>query len=347
MTGTPETSGGDALRVGLVGLGVMGRHHARVLASLPGVRFVGVADAVAPPPGVLAPGVPVFSTVDDLAAEGVEAFVLAVPTAEHAPVAVPLLQAGRHVLVEKPLAESTASARRIRAAAAEAGVVAAVGHIERCNPALRELRRRVAAGELGRVHQVQTRRQGPFPARIGDVGVVKDLGTHDFDATAWVTGSPFVSVSARTAHRTGRPHEDLVSVVGTLADQTITNHVVNWLSPVKERVTIVTGENGTLVADTLTADLTLHANGSVDVSWDAIAGFRGVSEGDVTRFALAKPEPLRTELEGFRDAVLAVRAGRRAEEVTEGVVTAAEGLRVVEVAEAVLESAATGRTVDL
>ncbi|WP_208971685.1 Gfo/Idh/MocA family protein [Kineococcus rubinsiae] len=337
------------LRAGLVGLGVMGRHHARVLNSLPGVELVCVVDAAAADPQVaqLVPaGVPVSTDVGALLAARVDLVVVAVPTALHEAVAVPLLEAGVSVLVEKPLAHTAESARRILEAAQRPGVVAAVGHIERCNPALRELRRRTARGDLGRLHQVQTRRQGPFPARIGDVGVVKDLGTHDIDLTAWITGAPYTAVSARTAHRAGRAHEDLAVVVGTLADGTIANHVVNWLSPVKERVTVVTGEGGTLVADTLTADLTLHANGSVPVSWEALAGFRGVSEGDVTRFAFPKPEPVRTELEGFRDAVRAVRDGD-APAPADAVVTAVEGLLVVEVAEAVLLSAAQGRTVDL
>ena len=87
--------------------------------------------------------------------------------------------------------------------------------------------------------------------------MVKDLATHDIDLTAWVAQQPYQAVSARTAHRSGRPHEDLVAITGILADGTVTNHLVNWLSPLKERVTIITGEKGAFVADTLTADLTL------------------------------------------------------------------------------------------
>jgi UDP-N-acetylglucosamine 3-dehydrogenase len=115
------------------------------------------------------------------------------------------------------------------------------------------------------------------------------------------------------------------------------NHIVNWLSPLKERSTIVTGERGCYVVDTLTADLSFYANGSVSTDWEAIRNFRGVSEGDVTRFAIARREPLLVEHERFRDAV----AGGH----QNGIVTAAAGLRTVEVSAAVLESAATGRTV--
>jgi len=243
-----------------------------------------------------------------------------------------------HAMIEKPLAQDVASSERVAAAFETAGLVGAVGHIERYNPALQQARARIESGELGDVYQVVTRRQGPFPARIADVGVVKDLGTHDIDLTAWVTQQEFVSVAARTTHRSGREHEDMVSIVGLLSRGTITNHLVNWLSPFKERVTVITGEKGAFVADTLTADLSWYANGEIRQSWDAISKFRGVSEGDVIRYAIEKPEPLRTEHEQFRDAVL----GNEAD-----IVTMSQGLRTVRVAEACLESARTSTTVPL
>jgi predicted dehydrogenase len=218
------------------------------------------------------------------------------------------------------------------------GLVAAVGHIERYNPALQNLRTRLEHGELGEVFQVVTRRQGPFPHRIADVGVVKDLGTHDIDLTAWVTGRAYRSVAAHTAHRSGREHEDMVAVVGRLEDGTIANHLVNWLSPLKERLTVVTGERGCFVADTLTADLTFYANGAITTEWEALRAFRGVSEGDMVRYAISKREPLLSEHLAFRDAV----AG-----LTADIVTLRQGLRTVEVADAVLESARTSGTVEL
>ncbi|GEL95158.1 Gfo/Idh/MocA family protein [Cellulomonas composti] len=325
------------LRAGLIGLGMMGRHHARVLRSLPGVELAAVADAGGDPHGV-AGGLTVGQDVQHLIAAGLDYAVVAVPTVYHEPVALALAEAGVHAIIEKPLAQDTASAERVADAFASRGLVGAVGHIERYNPSLQHLRARLEHGELGDVYQVVTRRQGPFPARIADVGVVKDLATHDIDLTAWVTQSPFLSVAAQTALKSGREHEDLVAVVGKLADGTVTSHLVNWLSPLKERVTVVTGERGTFVADTLTADLTYYANGTVPTTWGSLAAFRGVSEGDMVRYAIPKPEPLRTEHEAFRDAVL----GKDAD-----IVTMSDGLATVRVAEAVLRSAETGETVHL
>ncbi|MBO1755763.1 Gfo/Idh/MocA family protein [Allobranchiibius sp. CTAmp26] len=323
------------LRAGLIGLGMMGRNHARVLGSLDGVDLVAVADPGGDKFGV-AGGREVLSGIDELIAVGVDYCMVAVPTAYHLLVGTALAEAGVHALIEKPLAESLETAEQLAKEFDSRGVLGGVGHIERYNPALQSARSRIEAGDLGEVFQLVTRRQGPFPGRIADVGVVMDLGTHDIDLTAWVTQQAYTSVSARTAHRSGREHEDLVAVVGQLSEGTVTNHLVNWLSPLKERTTVITGEKGTFVADTLTADLTYYANGQVETTWDDISRFRGVSEGDITRYAIAKPEPLRVEHENFRDAVL----GKDAD-----IVTLQQGLETVRVAQGCIESAAEGRTV--
>ncbi|WP_040155767.1 Gfo/Idh/MocA family protein [Mobilicoccus massiliensis] len=326
------------LRAGLIGLGMMGRHHGRVLAGLEGVDLVAVADASGQDPHGVAKGRPLLSSIDELIEQNLDYCMVAVPTAYHVDVALALADAGVHAMIEKPLATDTPGAQKIADAFSEKGLVGAVGHIERYNPALQQARARIENGDLGDVYQIITRRQGPFPARIADVGVVKDLATHDIDLTSWVRQQPFAAVAARTAYRSGREFEDMVSVTGQLADGTITSHLVNWLSPFKERITVITGEKGAFVADTLTADLTFHANGNVRTEWDDVANFRGVSEGDVVRYAIPKREPLLVEHENFRDAVL----GRDAD-----IVTLEQGSAVVRVAEAVLESAQAGRTIDL
>jgi predicted dehydrogenase len=323
------------LRAGLIGLGSMGRHHARVLRSLDGVDLVALADAMGDNHGV-AGDLPVGRDVDHLISAGIDIAVVAVPTAEHERVGLALAEAGIHVMVEKPIAENSAAGLRLAEAFESAGLVGAVGHIERFNPALQEMRRRIEDGQLGEVYQISTQRQGPFPGRIADVGVIKDLASHDIDLTAWVAQSDYVSVAAQTAHRSGRPHEDMIAATGILENGVITSHLVNWLSPMKVRTTTVTGEKGALVADTASADLTFYANGTFLTEWESILPFRGVTEGDIVRYALAKREPLQVEHETFRDAVL----GRE-----NHVVTMRQGLRTLEVAEAALESSRTGATV--
>jgi UDP-N-acetylglucosamine 3-dehydrogenase len=323
------------LRAGLIGLGMMGKHHARVLATLPGVDFVAISD----PAGDLnnlGQGRPVVKTVDELVAFKIDYAVVAVPTILHAETCLELASYGIHVLVEKPLSENTKTARKLVEVFSKAGLIGAVGHIERYNPALQEARKRLE--QVGQLYQVVTRRQGPFPARITDVGVIKDLATHDIDLTSWITGKLYKLVSAQTALRIGRTHEDLVAVVGSLIDGTVTNHLVNWLSPIKERVTVLTGEKGAFVVDTLTADLTHFTNGTITSQWEEIAQFRGFSEGEVIRYAFPKHEPLRLEHENFRDAI---------RESSADIVTMEQGLNNLIVADAIISSANSKKVVDI
>ena len=307
------------LRAGVLGVGAFGRHHARVLRALEGVDLVAVAD----PRGdryQSSVGVPCLPALDDLLELGLDLCVVAVPTDDHEAAGMRLATAGVHTLIEKPLAGDTAAAWRIANAFEAAGLVGCVGHIERYNPALRALCARLQAGEIGEIHQIATRRQGPYPGRIRDVGVVMDLATHDLDLTAWVGGAPFASVAARVAHTSGRPHEDLVSATGLLADGTVTSHLVNWITPLRERVTTVIATHGCLVANTLTSELTCY------------------TAGQARRQEVARREPLYLELAAFRDAV---RDG------TGEIVSMREGAAAVAAAQGCLDSAAKGVTVDL
>lgn len=319
--------GVDVLRAGLVGLGMMGRNHLRLLSQLDGVDFIGVHDpALAGQDRIN--GHPVHDDLDSLIAARPDYCVVAAPTLFHLELGTRLAEAGVHALIEKPVAPTPEAGLALVEAFDSAGLVGGVGHIERFNPALRAMRQKLSEGILGNIYQISTRRQGPFPARITDVGVVKDLATHDIDLTMWVAQSRYATVSARTAKRSGRPHEDMVVAVGTLENGIVVNHTVNWMSPFKERTTIVIGDRGALVADTLTGDLTFFENGQVNSTWDQVSAFRGVSEGDVTRFALQKVEPLLAEHMAFRDAV--------ATGSCDGIVTLREGLAAVEIAEQML-----------
>lgn len=325
------------LRVGLIGLGMMGRHHARVLRQLEGVELVAAAD----PQGDrhrAATGIPVVVGVSELLAIGVDYCIVATPTHIHASIGIRLAESGVAALIEKPLAASLAQARDLAHAFRITATLAGVGQIERYNPAVLALRSHLAAGALGQIYQVATRRQGPYPARVADVGVILDLATHDIDIVSTVTRQQITSVTARTTSRSGQRHEDLVAAVCELADGTISSHLVNWLSPLKERVTIVTGERGCLLADTLHPDLTYFANGSTATEWPAAEVFRGVTEGDVIRYAITKKEPLVSLHEAFRDAML----GRHA-----NVVSIDDGIDILAVAEAMLTSARHKSTVQV
>jgi UDP-N-acetylglucosamine 3-dehydrogenase len=322
-----------ALRGAVLGLGMIGRHHARLLQTSPDVDFVGAVDPGGDRFGAVHDPAKVYAAPQDL--PEVDFAIVAVPTETHLDAVRTMAARGAHLLIEKPLAATSAEAREIIEVVDAAGVRAGVGHVERFNPALLELRRRF--DELGEVLLIRTERVGPFPDRVKDVGVVKDLGTHDLDLVRWIGQSPVASLAAQTGHVMGRDHEDLVLVTGRLASGVAFSCNVDWISPTKVRRTRVLGERGMFEADTLTADLTLYRNGHHPTApW--LQQQRGVTEGDMTRFAIAKPEPLRSELQ----AVLAMARGEASD-----VVTLEDGLETVRVAEAVLESAGSGETVHL
>jgi predicted dehydrogenase len=320
---------------------MIGRHHARLMQASDEIAFAGAVDPAGDPRGAVRDAGLVFGDARELLAGGpLDIAIVAVPTDDHLESVRELVAAGVSVLVEKPLAASSAQAREIVELCAAAGVHGAVGHVERFNPALLELRRRVhEEGQLGDVFLIATERVGPFPDRVRDVGVVKDLATHDLDLVRWLGRSPVERLAAQTQHKMGREHEDLVLVTGRLESGVSFNSVVDWLSPTKVRRTRILGERGMLVADTLTADLTFYANGAVGSEWPATQALRGVSEGDMTRYALSRREPLLSQLEAFVDLV---RGGPG-----EGIVSLEEGVGVVATAEAVLTSASCGEAVAL
>jgi predicted dehydrogenase len=146
-----------------------------------------------------------------------------------------------------------------------------------------------------------------------------------------------VFVNARYA-RSGREHEDLVSINGILKNHIVVNLLVNWLSPLKERNLVVTGEKGAFVVDTLNSDLTFYENGNHKVSQDAFLHFKGVKQGNVTTFAFDKPEPLRVEHENFRDKLL----GKESE-----IATLLQGIETVRVADAAIQSSKLGQSIIL
>jgi UDP-N-acetylglucosamine 3-dehydrogenase len=203
-------------RVALIGLGAMGRNHLRVLQDLEGVELAAVCDMDRTVVDAASHkySVPGYSSWDEmLDREQLDAAVVAVPTRFHLDAGLAVLHRGVHVFVEKPIATNLEEGRKLLAAARSADRVFAVGHIERFNPAVRELQRRIALGEIGRIFQVQARRLGPFPARIRDVGVVIDLATHDLDVMCHLAGADVQRLYAETEQRIHTDHEDILNAL--------------------------------------------------------------------------------------------------------------------------------------
>lgn len=319
----------NSLRVGIIGLGTMGKHHLRIISNLNGVDLIGVMEPT---------DQKYLSSLEDMIKLKPDYCVIAVPTTQHFAIASSLIEAGIHFLVEKPVTYSAADALSLQQMANENNVVGGVGHIERYNSALIEAKKLIDTGMLGNVYQISTRRIGPFPPRIVDVGVAKDLATHDFHLTAWLMGSKYKKIFAQVSHKSGHSHEDLVLVSGTLENNVVVSHNVNWLSPLKERKVIITAENGSFVIDTLRSDLVHYVNGVVSSDDSFVSHFRGVTQGNIVNLAFAKKEALQAEHENFRDYI---RDG------SGHIVTLEEGFEALRVAELTLESSRSGSALEL
>ncbi len=340
MTSPWQPAGERRLRVGLAGLGSMGRNHLRILSSRPDLVLAAVADpVVAALAGATSQtGAQGFDEPLAMIAEAdLDALVIAAPTTAHVPLALAAIEQGIAILVEKPLAATTDEAMRIVAAARAAGVPVQVGHVERFNPAVLELGRLVDDGWLSSVYSIASRRAGPFPARIRDVGVTVDLATHDADILSWIAGERPSRVYAETAQRIHATNEDLLFGLLHFPSGATGMLDVNWLTPAKRRQLIVVGEEGMFELDYLTQRLTF-TRATDTTNPRLIGGYAPTFEGEVIELPVTSTEPLAGELEAF---VSVVRNGGRP------VVDAEDGLWAVAIATSLLTAAAEGRAVDL
>ena len=341
MTGGWSPVGAREMRVGLIGLGSMGRNHLRVLGGLPGVRLAAIADpdGAALAAAAVDSGAAVFAEPMTMLAEAnLDAVVIAAPTTSHLRLTLAAVERGIAVLVEKPLAATSAEADRIVAAASAPGAPPVqVGHIERFNPAILELGRLLEAGWLSTVFAISSRRAGPFPARIRDVGVTVDLATHDVDILCAIAGERPARVSAEIAKRIHADHEDLLFGLMSFPSGTVAMLDVDWLTPAKRRQLTVVGEEGMFELDYLTQRLTF-SRATDTTNPRLIGGYAPTFEGDLVELAVATGEPLAAELEAF---MRVVRDGGRP------LVDAADGRWAVVLADALLTAARERRTVEL
>ncbi len=329
------------IRAAVIGVGAIGRHHARVYAELEGVQLVAVADPQPDRRHSVARryGTQAYADAEALlVAERPDVVSVAVPTAQHGAVTLAALGAGAHVLVEKPIADSVAMAVTMILTAEDRGRLLAVGHVERFNPAVVELHRRLLAGELGPVFLAHARRLSPFPAYVRDVGVVMDLATHELDILTHLLAQPVTRLYAETGRNVHPQHEDMLLGMLRFAGGALGVLDVNWLTPNKVRRLEFTGPGGMFVLDYLHQDLFHYENSQAPEHWDAMALFKGVAEGTVLKLRVAREEPLLAELRAF---VRAVRDGG-----TPGV-SGYEGLRALALAQLLLASAADGRPMEV
>ncbi|MEW6643552.1 MAG: Gfo/Idh/MocA family oxidoreductase [Pseudomonadota bacterium] len=285
--GAPSAS--PALRMGVVGAGVMGSNHARVLMGLPGVTMVGIVDPLPAHRERAARlvGCPTFENLDQLIAAGVDAVTVAAPTHLHHEVSLALIARGIHVLVEKPIASSVEEGEEIVAAARKAGVTLMVGHVERFNPAVAAIKQAIKGEDI---LSIAITRVGPFPPRMSNVGVVIDLAVHDIDLIRWFTESDIIDVQPQLSSAVAE-REDIALLQFRTESGVLAHINTNWLTPFKARSVTVATRGKYVMGDLLTRQVT------------ECFGFQPDGAYSMRHLSVGHDEPLRAELLAFAEAV--------------------------------------------
>jgi len=231
-----------SLRVGVIGLGVMGKHHARIYSELPGVELIGIADQNGELASATAKeyGTKSFTDYKQLIHLGLDVASIVVPTSLHREVASAAADAGVNILVEKPIADTLSNAYEIVDRCKKSGVKLMVGHVERFNPIFPVIKKSIAGLN---VISIDITRVGPFPPRIKDVGVVIDMAVHDIDILRYLTNSEFRRVQSLMTRSLTKDREDTALLSFEMENGILCHITTNWLTPFKLReITIAAKE---------------------------------------------------------------------------------------------------------
>ncbi len=323
---------GRPIRAAVVGLGNMGKNHVRILRGFPAVEVVAICDSDPECLASLAGNGTARAYTgyqEMLAKEDLDMVSIAVPTRAHAEVAAAAIRNGIHLMLEKPIAATISEAQALGSQAKAAGVRLAVGHVERFNPAVVELKRQIDLGRVGQVWKLHATRSNPFSVRERDIGVIHDLATHDIDIMRFLLEAEVEEVSAQVRRGVRTPFEDLAVGWLRFATGAVGLIDVNWVSPTKVRRLEVLGERGALILDYSDQTITAHEEGRLSED----AGTAGKLVGSVP---LAKDEPLRLELAAFVEAIVCDR---------EPAVSAADAIAALAIADCLVAAADTGTVV--
>jgi len=312
----------NQLRVAVIGTGFWGKNQARVFSQLHQTKLMCVCDANPKTASTIGSQFNVEHTTDlnsVLSRRDIDAVTICTPTVTHRDVATRALEAGKHVLVEKPMTNTAAEANELLSLAKKKELRIMPGHIERFNPAVTYLKSRVDEGTLGNIMLLVARRVGRWPERIGDVGVVRDTAIHDIDLARYIFADEVSAVYAQLGSLR-HSKEDYAEIMLQFSKGGTAFIDANWLTPKKTRTMVVTGSDATAELDYITQQVSIES-----------------SERTVTPNLDGK-EPLTLELTHFAESIL---------NESPFSVNGIDGLRAVEICEAVLTSGTAGRTMTL
>ena len=302
--------------VGVIGVGAMGYNHVRIYTELENANLLAISDMVR---GTLDNVSKEFNTVgyvdydNILQLDDLEAVNICVPTVFHHDVVMSAIEAGKNVLVEKPVASHITEAKEMIDAAKDAGVILATGHVERFNPAVRVAKRLLQEGEIGEVVTANAKRLGPYPPRIRDVGVATDLAIHDIDIFNYLFESKAEMVFANmSSNLKNCEFEDHAEIMTKYENGALSILETNWLTPYKKRQLNITGVDGIISVDYGSQTVTLYKENN-----------------HVEEVKVENKEPLKEELRSF---VNAVQSNKEAE------VTGQDGYEALRIVEAAMKS---------
>lgn len=311
------------LGAAVIGTGFWGKNHARVYKELAETELVAICDIDAQRAKNVAEqfgAKPYTDPTKMLKNRDIEAVSICTWSTVLAKEATKAVEAGKHVLVEKPMAASVKQAEKLLEAAKKGGVHLSVGFLMRFIPGLQHMKRAVENKAIGELVCTTAKRVSQWPERIGDVGVVKDLAIHDIDVMLHLFNQDPTAVYARTGSMKHKRFEDYAQIMLTFEGGKSAFIESNWLTPYKTRILIATGSEAIMKLDYITQELTIE----------------NAKETVQPRYPMQ--EPLKLELQHFANCIL---------KKEQPLITGLDGLKALRIAEAALKSSATGRTISL
>ncbi|MDI6846778.1 MAG: Gfo/Idh/MocA family oxidoreductase [Candidatus Bathyarchaeia archaeon] len=311
------------LGTAVIGTGFWGRNHARIFKELEETELVAVCDVDAERAKAAAKqfsAKPYTNAGKMLKRKDIEAVSICTWSTNLAKEALKALKAGKHVLVEKPMATNVKQAEKLLETAEKEGLHLTVGFLMRFIPGVRHIKKAIENKIIGELVCATAKRVSQWPERIGDVGVVKDLAIHDIDLMRYLFGEDPVAVYAKIGSMKHRKFEDYAQIMLTFEGGRSGFIESNWLTPYKTRMLVVTGSEAIMKLDYITQELTIE---------DA-------KETVQPRYPWQ--EPLKLELRHFANCVL---------KREKPLITGMDGLKALQIAEAALKSSAKGRVIKL
>jgi len=311
------------LGTAVIGTGFWGKNHARIYKELPSTELLAICDVNPERAKAIADQYGVKAYTDStqlLKNKEIEAISVCTWSTVLAKEASKALRAGKHVLVEKPMAPNPKQAKKLCETAEQNGLVLTVGFLMRFIPGLQVIREAVESKKIGQLVCANSKRVSQWPERIGDVGVVKDTAIHDIDVMRFISRQNPITVYAKMGSMTHRKFEDYAHIMLTYANGESAFIESNWLTPYKTRTLTVTGSEAIMRLDYITQDLWIE------------------QQKETVQPRIPFQEPLKCELQHFAECAL---------EKKKPIITGEDGVKALEIAQAAMQSSAKNKAINL